>query len=141
MTRQAETIEAERRADADARMLRAVRDNPGSSTYRLRRMARLNDIPARNALARLLEAGQVRQDRKPGASPTGYISHWYADDGGAAERRRRESLRAQNTGTLAGSVGQLVPSTEAQQAAVRQMVARHATGPGDQALLLDALGL
>lgn len=141
MTRQAEDVEVRRRAEADTRVLRAIRATPGLTTYRLRREARLNDAGARHALARLEEAGQIRRDQRPGNSRTGFISHWYLQDTGQREQRRRESLRAQDTGTLAASVGQLVPSTEEQQDKVRQLAARYATGPDDQALLLEALGL
>jgi predicted transcriptional regulator len=141
VTRQAEQVEQTRRADADARVLRAVRAAPGATTYRLRVTCRLNDAGARHALNRLEEAGLVRRDQKPGNSRTGFISHWYAEDIDRRERRRREQMRAQNTGTLAGSVGQLVPSTGQQQDTVRQLVGKYATGPEDQALLLEVLGL
>jgi predicted transcriptional regulator len=138
MTRQAEQVEQTRRAAADARVLRAVRAAPGATTYRLRVTCRLNDAGARHALNRLEEAGLVRRDQQPGNSRTGFISHWYAEDIDQRERRRRQE---QNTGTLAGSVGQLVPSTGQQQDTVRQLVGKYATGPDDQALLLEALGL
>ncbi len=141
MTRQAETAEAARRADADVRMLRAVRAAPGSTTYRIRVTARLNDTGARHALNRLEEAGQVRRDQRPGNSRTGYVSYWYPASTSPGEQHRREQLRAQNIGTLAGSVGQLVPPTEDQAAAARQLVARYAYDGDDRALLLDVLGL
>jgi predicted transcriptional regulator len=141
VTRQAEEVEAGRRADADARVLRAVRAAPGATTYRLRVTCRLNDAGARYALNRLEEAGLVRRDQRPGNSRTGFVSYWYAEDIDRKERRRKESLQAQHAGTLADSVGQLIPSAAEQQDKVRQLVGRYATGPEDQALLLEALGL
>lgn len=135
MTRQAETAEAARRADADVRMLRAVRATPGSTTYRLRTATGMNDVGARRALNRLEEAGQVRRDQQPGNSRTGFVSYWYPADIDSGERKRQRS------GILAESVGQLADLTEDQKAAARQLAGRYATGLDDRALLLDVLGL
>lgn len=142
MTRQPETAEIRRRADADARVLAAVCAAPGLTVYALRSSVRLHDEQTRRALNRLEEAGKVRRDQRPGNTPSGYVSYWYPATGAEeADQRRKVALRSQNTGALLGSVGQLVPSTEAQQDTVRQLAARYATGPEDQALILEALGL